>query len=69
MFAMVGTEIGKESSRVTANFCERISERNDSYDLLVKLTFSCIAVDLVWSSTAQRIAKNHRAAEADLASS
>jgi len=69
MSAMVDTEIGKESSRFTANFCERISERNDSHDLLVKLTFSCSAVDLVWSSVAYQIAKNHRAAEADLASS
>ena len=54
---MVDTEIGKESSRFTANFCERISERNDSHDLLVKLTFSCSAVDLVWSSVAYQIAK------------
>jgi hypothetical protein len=69
MFAMVGTETGKESSRVTANFCERNFVHRDSCDLLVKLTFSCSAVGLVWSSVAYQIAKNHRAAEADLASS
>ena len=54
---MVGTETGKESSRVTANFCERNFVHRDSCDLLVKLTFSCSAVDLVWSSVAYQIAK------------
>jgi hypothetical protein len=67
MFAMVGTEIGKESSRVTANFCGRISERRDSCDLLVKLTISCGGGDRAWSSAAYRAAKNHCIALTDLA--
>jgi hypothetical protein len=62
MFAMIDSEIGKESSRVTANFCGRISERCDSCDLLVKVTISCGGADRAWSSVAWQITKNHRIA-------
>ncbi|MBA1142227.1 hypothetical protein [Mesorhizobium neociceri] len=54
---MIGTEIGKESSHFAANCCERNLEHRDSSDLLVKLTFSCNAVDLMRSSAAYRMAK------------
>jgi hypothetical protein len=67
MFAMIDREIGKESSRVAANFCERISERCDSCDVLVKLTISCGGIDRVWSSAAYRVAKSGRIALTDLA--
>jgi len=57
MSAMIDSESGKDSSRVTANFCRRISERCDSCDLLVKLTISCGGVDRAWSLVACRVAK------------